>query len=78
MITTWANYDFLLPESATAAFEQYVFPPIRTANNIYQLADLRATAEHDWGYVVGFSGFHEFVAINGDTGRVALIVASDD
>ena len=43
-----------------------------------QLPDLRDTAQHDWGYVVGSDGFYEFVLINRHTKNVALLVASDD
>jgi hypothetical protein len=42
------------------------------------LEDLRATAEHEWGWVVGQGGFHEFVAIDRPAERLRLIVASDD
>jgi hypothetical protein len=45
---------------------------------LWQLPDLRATAEHDWGWVVGQRGFHEFVSIDRATRTVALVVASDD
>jgi hypothetical protein len=45
---------------------------------LYRLADLRATAEHDWGWVVGHGGFHEFVAIDHTASTLTLIVASDD
>ena len=78
LITTWANYGAPIPESDQVAFERYVYPPIRTANTVYQLADLRATAEHGWGSVIGFSGFYEFVAVNPHVNQVTLIVASDD
>lgn len=78
LITTWANYDFPMPDSAQVTFEQFVYPPIRAASSIYQLADLRATAEHDWGSVIGFTGFHELLAVDRDRGRLTLIVASDD
>jgi hypothetical protein len=58
--------------------EREVYPRIREATSCYQLPDMRDTAQHDWGYVVGSDGFHEFVLINRQTNNVALLVASDD
>jgi hypothetical protein len=79
LITTWANYDAVVPESDFPVLQERVYGPIREASSIYQLADLRDSAEHDWGYVVGNdTGFHEFVVIHRDTARLTLIVASDD
>jgi hypothetical protein len=78
LITTWANYDAAVPASDYPVLDKQVYGPIRDASSVYQLADLRETAEHDWGYVVGLTGFHEFVVINSHTGRLTLIVASDD
>jgi len=45
---------------------------------VLRLPDLRQTAEHDWGWVVGASGFHEIVAINRSSQMLTLLVASDD
>jgi hypothetical protein len=52
--------------------------PLLSCDAVYRLADLRETAEHDWGWVVGTSGFHEFLAVDRTTERLRLIVASDD
>ncbi len=41
------------------------------------LRDMRSEAEHDWGWVLGFGGFHEFVLVDPD-GGISLVVASDD
>ncbi len=49
----------------------------RPTDKVFQLRDLRASAEHDWGWVVGFNGFIELVSIGAD-GRVVLLVATDD
>jgi hypothetical protein len=78
LLRTWANYTVPLNDDDSAAMEREVYPRIRQATCRYQLADLRDTAEHDWGYVVGSDGFHEFVLINRQTNDVALLVASDD
>lgn len=47
-------------------------------DSILRLTDLRETAEHDWGWVVGHAGFHEFVVIDRATALLTLLVASDD
>jgi hypothetical protein len=78
LIRTWANYTVPLAEADRAAMESEVYPRIREASSLYQLPDLRDTAQHDWGYVVGSDGFHEFVLINRRTNNLALLVASDD
>ncbi len=79
LISTWANYDAVVPDSDYPRVERQVFGPMREASSIYQLADLRASAEHDWGGdVVGLTGFHEFVVINRQTRILRLIVATDD
>lgn len=78
LISIWANHDAVMPDSDYPVMNAQVFGPLEEATSIYQLADLRATAEHDWGYVVCLSGFHEFVVINRHTTRLRLIVATDD
>lgn len=78
LIRTWADYTVRLTDEDRAALENEVYPRIREANSRYQLPDMRDTAQHDWGYVVGSDGFHEFVLINRQTNNVALLVASDD
>jgi len=78
LITTWANYDAVVPEDQRAELDDRVYGPIRQSTSCYQLADLRATAEHDWGYVLGYTGFHEFALINRGAHRLTLMVASDD
>jgi hypothetical protein len=78
LLRTWAEYNKPLPDDNRAAMERELYPRIRDATSRYQLADLRQTAEHDWGYVVGTTGFHEFVLIDRQAGILALAVASDD
>lgn len=78
-LRTWAEYAAPLPAARRQEMETEVYPRIQNATSRYQLADLRDTAQHDWGYVVGSaSGFHEFVLIDRQTDNVALLVASDD
>lgn len=79
LIRTWAEYSARLPDARRQEMETEVYPRIHNATSRYQLADLRETAQHDWGYVVGSAtGFYEFVLIDRHTNSVALVVASDD
>jgi hypothetical protein len=78
LIRTWADYTVPLTDDDREAMEREVYPRITGATSRYQLPDLRDTAQHDWGYVVGSDGFYEFVLINRHTKNVALLVASDD
>jgi hypothetical protein len=38
--------------------------PRLNGDTFLRLPDLRETSEHDWGWVVGQTGFHEFVIID--------------
>ncbi|WP_156752926.1 hypothetical protein [Mycobacterium sp. 1245801.1] len=79
LLRTWAEYQAPLPTARRDEMESELYPRIRGATARYQLADLRDTAEHDWGSSVGSdSGFQEFVLIDRRAGSVALVVASDD
>jgi hypothetical protein len=52
--------------------------PRLDGDSIFRLPDLRETAEHEWGWVVGHAGFHEFVIIDHAAAMLTLLVASDD
>jgi hypothetical protein len=78
LIRTWADYTVPLTDDDRAAMEREVYPRIQGATSRYQLSDMRDTAQHDWGYVVGSDGFHEFVLINRQANSLALLVATDD
>jgi len=78
VIRTWAGYYTPWPEADRAAMDREVYPRIQHATVIYQLPDIRATAQHDWGDVVGSDGFYEYVMIDRVAGELALMVASDD
>ena len=78
LIRTWANYTVPLTGDDRAAIEREVYRRIQEATSRYVLPDMRGTAQHDWGYVVGTDGFHEFVLIDRASNQVALLVASDD
>ncbi|OHU52323.1 hypothetical protein BKG82_18835 [Mycobacteroides chelonae] len=86
-IRTWAEHvirdwddDFVSwPQAQREEMDREVYARIHRATVIYRLPDIRATAQHDWGDVVGSdAGFHEFVIIDRSAGELALVVASDD
>lgn len=56
----------------------WAWPTLSTATTIYQLSVPRQDNEHPWGWVVGFGGFHEFVAVDRTHNRVTLLTATDD
>lgn len=78
LIRTWAEYYAPWSQIDREAMDREVYSRIAAATAIYTLPDIRASAQHDWGEVVGGDGFHEFVVINRATAELALIVASDD
>lgn len=78
LIRTWAECYVRWHDADREAMDREVYGRLRRATVIYQLPDIRATAQHDWGDVVGSDGFHEFVTVDRATGELALIVASDD
>ncbi|MEN4449183.1 MAG: hypothetical protein EKK51_21110 [Mycolicibacterium sp.] len=67
------------PQAQREELDREVCAHIQRATVIYRLPDIRATAQHDWGDIVGGdAGFHEFVVIDRTAGELALVVASDD
>ena len=78
LIRTWADYSVRWHDADREAVQRQVYARIERATVIYQLPNIRATAQHDWGEVVGSDGFHEFVLIDRAAGELALVVASDD
>jgi hypothetical protein len=46
--------------------------------DLYKLDNPGAEDEHEYGYVTGDMGFHEFVVIDRNTCSTHVIVASDD
>ncbi|SDF65018.1 hypothetical protein [Klenkia brasiliensis] len=76
-IQKWAD-DPEPPSSEThVILEKRVFP-LLSVTPLYYLPDLRPDGQHDWGGVVGATGFHEFVAIDRPARSLVLVVASDD
>ncbi|WP_162625462.1 hypothetical protein [Mycolicibacterium llatzerense] len=78
LIRTWADFSVRWHDADREAVQRQVYARIERATVIYQLPNIRATAQHDWGEVVGSDGFHEFVLIDRAAGELALVVASDD
>jgi hypothetical protein len=79
VIRTWAEYYVPWPAADREAMDREVYARIQHATVIYQLPDIRTTAQHDWGEIVGSdAGFHEYVLIDRTAGELALMVASDD
>ena len=56
----------------------WVSPLLVRADEIHRLTVPREGNEHDSGWVVGFGGFHEFVAIDRTSSVMSLIIGSDD
>lgn len=83
-LTEWATGCAMNGEGTAptelAHFLAYELPIslAQSAASFYELPDIRERAGHDWGWVVGSQGFHEFVAIDRDALQLTLIVASDD
>lgn len=63
----------LNPE-VTILFKQF----FGQGRRLYLLDDLRATDEHDWGWVVGNLGYIEIASISEGGDEIELLVASDD
>jgi len=79
VIRDWDDNFVSWPQAQREALEREVYARTHRATVIYRLPDIRATAQHDWGYVVGMeAGFHEVVVIDRVAGELALVVASDD
>jgi hypothetical protein len=77
VIQSWADDPERQSEEVQRRLRDEVYP-LLGCGCLYRLPDLRPTAEHEWGWVVGHEGFHEFVAVDRPAAQVALIVASDD
>lgn len=75
-MTSWVVQEEDGPE-VEAMLSAEVLPEL-DAGSIFRLPDLRESAEHEWGWVVGQTGFHEIVKIDRAAGLLTLLVASDD
>lgn len=56
---------------------QALYSLLRTGD-VYKLHNPGSEAEHDYGFVTGGTGFHEFIVIDRGTRTLHVLVASDD
>lgn len=77
-IRRWAGKYGDLPANLTADISAELARLNSPSNRLYELPDIRETAEHEWGGVVGLDGFIEIVAIHPEDNVLTLLVCSDD
>jgi hypothetical protein len=74
-VSSWVDPEDGPEVEATLAAE--ILPRL-DGDALLRLPDLRQSAEHEWGWVVGNAGFIEVVIIDGEPAMLTLLVASDD
>lgn len=74
-INPWASESLLESREILGA---WVAPLLVGSDQLFQLAVPREGNEHEAGWVVGRSGFHEFIAIDRERGTLTVIIAADD
>jgi hypothetical protein len=72
----WTESDYRQPPEVHASL-QGVYLLLRSGQ-LYKLNNPGSEAEHDYGFVTGGMGFHEFVAVDRAAQRLHVVVASDD
>jgi len=72
----WTDPDFRQPEEVVRGLDDVIDGLGFGA--LYRLRDPGPECEHDYGWVTGGNGFHEFVVIDRSARRVSVVVASDD
>jgi len=78
MLESWlSGWDSSVVSQMRALLVGEVYP-LLAGGSVYQLPDLRSDAGHDWGWVVGLSGFYEFVVLDRGRGKLTVVVVSDD
>ncbi|NYJ36316.1 hypothetical protein [Nocardiopsis aegyptia] len=76
VLREWVNQYGDVPADLAAELEREVFDRVRRADHVFYLNGLGEEAFHDWGGV--HDQFHEFVITDRSTGRITLLVATDD
>ena len=72
----WTDLDYRPPPAVQRRLQD-VYDLLRSGD-LYKLDNPGAEDEHEYGYVTGGMGFHEFVVIDRNRGSVHVVVASDD
>lgn len=72
----WTDPGYRQPSEVHARLAR-VYALLR-AGNVYMLRNPDEDAEHEYGWVTGAGGFHEFVVIDRVSQRLHVVVASDD
>lgn len=72
----WTEPGYRQPPSVRARLDSVV--TLLQAERVYRLNNPGTDAEHEYGFVTGSLGFHEFVVIDRGSGCLHLVVASDD
>ena len=72
----WLDSDYRQPDDVMARLEP-VYELLRSGS-VLQLDNPGDDALHDYGWVTGKMGFHEFVVLDRSSGSLHVIVASDD
>lgn len=78
LLGAWADQTSLHSDVTPAVLASSVYAIIEAADRIYRFPMLSQDSLHEKGWVVGISGFHEFIAIDRTEHRLSVIVASDD
>lgn len=72
----WTDRDFRQPPAVQRRLKD-VYALFQTGD-LYKLDNPAPEHEHEYGFVTGDLGFHEFVVIDRNTRTVHLVIASDD
>lgn len=77
-ISEWAAQFGDPTDEIRRALDSAVLSRTEKADKIYALEPMPTEARHEWGFVVGGAGFHEFVLVDHQGATLTLAVASDD
>lgn len=76
-LKTWLEMYGTVPSDQIEGDFAEVVRLIENGQSRFRLRDLGKQALHEWGWVVGSQGFHEFIII-GPSQEVRVVVAADD
>lgn len=72
----WTDLDYSQPPEVMQQLEAVYL--LLDSGPVYKLRNPGPEAEHDYGFVTGSMGFHEFIVIDRKHRTLHVIVASDD